>query len=170
MRVLKGEGNPASCGTHISRLCPSEEIIQFVCATFQAIIDKSHTRTDLSCEPDTIHMPSLENMTELTELVWPFSSLSSTPVDASHTRTELSSESSEPDTIRVPSLENATAVIRPAADILINGKSILFVYVKTGMRLNWFFQFRERMVSCDHVANAEMYRCGVDLAAGLPAK
>src|SRR6266852_2333919 len=86
--------------------------------------DTSHTRTDMSSEPDTIRVPSLENATELTppfientrypslenatevtQLIWSFSSISSTPVDTSHTRTELSSEQ---DTIRVPSLENAT--------------------------------------------------------------
>jgi hypothetical protein len=122
----------------------------------------------LSFEPDTIRVPSLENATDLTELLWPFSSFSSTPVDASHTCTDLSFE---PDTIRVLSLENATAQICPLADIVINGKSILpLVFIKTGMRVNWFFQFRERLVSCDHVANAEMYRCGVDSAAGLPVK
>jgi hypothetical protein len=59
----------------------------------------------LVIEPDTIRIPSVENATELTQSVWPFSTFSSAPVDASHTRTVLSDE---PDTIRIPSVENAT--------------------------------------------------------------
>jgi hypothetical protein len=112
-------------------------------------------------------MPSLENATNQTVSVWPFNSFSSAPVDASHTCTDLSLE---PDTIRVPSLENATDQMTLSVDIVINGKSILPLYVTTGMRVNWFFQFPERLVSHGHVANAEMYRCGVDSAAGLPVK
>jgi hypothetical protein len=63
----------------------------------------------LSSEPDTIRVPSLEKATELTDPVWPLSTFSFTPVDASHTCTELSYE---PDTICVPSLENATELDR----------------------------------------------------------
>ena len=69
--------------------------------------DGSHTRTELSSEPETIRVPSLEKATDLTESVWPFNTLSMLPVDVSHTRTELSDE---PETIRVPSLEKATAL------------------------------------------------------------
>jgi len=47
---------------------------------------------------------SLENATELTTSVWSFSIVGSTPVEASHTRTD---SSSEPETMQVPSLENA---------------------------------------------------------------
>src|SRR6188768_1363276 len=65
----------------------------------------SHIRIDLSSEPETMRIPSVENATEVTESVWPFSTLSSLPVDVSHTRTDLSLE---PETMRVPSVEKAT--------------------------------------------------------------
>jgi hypothetical protein len=56
-----------------------------------APVEASHTRTDLSSEPETIRVPSLENATDQTWSVWPFSFFSSAPVEASHTRTDLSS-------------------------------------------------------------------------------
>lgn len=65
----------------------------------------SHTRTELSLEPETTRVLSLENAAEQTKSEWPFNLLSSAPVDESHIRTE---KSHEPDTMRVPSVENAT--------------------------------------------------------------
>jgi len=52
-----------------------------------------------------MRVPSVENATESTDEVWPFSPLSSLPVDASYIRTELFNE---PETMRVPLVENAT--------------------------------------------------------------
>src|SRR5258708_7206824 len=50
----------------------------------------SHTRTELSREPETIRLPSGENATEVTTSVCPCSFLSCSPVFASQTRTDLS--------------------------------------------------------------------------------
>src|SRR5258708_2227195 len=63
------------------------------------------TRIDLSQEPETIRLPSGENLTDVTAPVCPCSCLNCSPVFASHTRTDLSSE---PETIRLPSGENVT--------------------------------------------------------------
>ena len=68
-------------------------------------VEASHIRTDLSLEPETMRVPSLENAMEKTELEWPVILLSSAPVEESHTRTDLSLE---PETMRLPLLEIAT--------------------------------------------------------------
>ena len=52
-------------------------------------------------------MPSCENATELTIAEWPFNCRSSAPVEASHTRTDLSHE---PEIMWMPSCENAIEV------------------------------------------------------------
>src|SRR6188768_1793022 len=93
-------------------------------------VDASHTRTDLSPEPETMRVPSVENATDLTDSVWPFRTLSSLPVDASHTRTDLSSE---PETMRVPSVENATELTSSPTLRVINDKPLRDALVNAGI-------------------------------------
>ena len=52
-----------------------------------------------------MRVPSGEKATEKTERVWPLNIFTIAPVEASHTRTDLSFE---PETMRVPSGEKAT--------------------------------------------------------------
>ncbi len=50
----------------------------------------SHLRTVLSSLPLTIHLPSREHATLLTQPVWPSSTLTCCPVATSHTTTVVS--------------------------------------------------------------------------------
>jgi hypothetical protein len=87
--------------------------------------------------------------------VWPFNVFSSTPVEASHTRTDLSGE---PETIRVPSLENATPNTLDLVCMFISGTVVLLhVYVTEGARENCFFHIRDITEFRDHVINEDMY-------------
>jgi len=52
-----------------------------------------------------MRLPSLENATDKTEEVWPSRTFSVSPVNESHTHTDVSLE---PETMRLQSLENAT--------------------------------------------------------------
>jgi hypothetical protein len=70
--------------------------------------------------------------------VWPSSTFSVSPVDESHTRTNLSHE---PETIRLPSLENATDEITPPAQSVINGMSPRCALMKLGILGKCLLQF-----------------------------
>ena len=52
-----------------------------------------------------MRLPLLENATDKTKEVWPSRTFSVSPVNESHTRTNVSLE---PETMRLQSLENAT--------------------------------------------------------------
>jgi len=77
-----------------------------------------------------MRIPSAENAIEVTDLVWPFSTLSSLPVDASHTRTDLSDE---PETMRVPLVENATELTSLPTRRVINDKPLREALVNAGI-------------------------------------
>src|SRR6266545_1590847 len=81
-------------------------------------VNESHTRTELSPEPETMRLPSLENATDLTSEVRPSSTFSVLPMDESHTRIDLSQE---PETMRLSSLENATVSTSLPTLRVING-------------------------------------------------
>lgn len=88
------------------------------------------------------------------------------PVDASQIRTNLSYE---PEIIRVPSAENETELTLPVSCMVSNGICSI-APAMDGMAGNDVFHFRHSFVFLDQVANTEMYKWGVDAAAGLPAK
>ena len=61
---------------------------------------------------------SVEKATDQTKCVWPSSTFSSAPVDASHTRTE---PSFEPEMMQVPSVEKAMEKMGAFISIDISG-------------------------------------------------
>ena len=97
-------------------------------------VDESHTRTNLSLEPETTRLPSGENATDQTESVWPSSTFCTSPVDESHTRTDLSDE---PETMRLPSGENATAYPSPDNAIVITNVPRREALVNLGIPGKW---------------------------------
>ena len=46
----------------------------------------------------------------------------------------------------------------------------ILVYMMDGAREKCFFHVWDITESCDHVINEDIYKCGVDLAAGLAVK
>ena len=66
----------------------------------------SHNLMVLSYDPDTMHLPSGENATDVTQFSWlSRGGCSISPVSASHNQMVLSSD---PDTMCLPSGENTT--------------------------------------------------------------
>jgi len=83
-----------------------------------------------------MQLPMLEDATEVTEFVWPFSTCFSSPVKASHTRTDLLSH---PETMQLPSLENATALIQLSM-LRVNGVPPIKALENWGIPGKWLFQ------------------------------
>ena len=96
--------------------------------------------------------PSVKNATELTDEVWPFSTFSCLPVDASHTRTELSYE---PETMCVPSVENATNLTTLPTLRVINDIPLREALVNDGIPGKRLLQPRQGSDSPGHVESAE---------------
>jgi len=122
-------------------------------STFSCLpVDESHTRTDLSFEPETMRVPSVENATELTDQVWPSSTFSCLPVDASHTRNELSRE---PETMCVPSVENVTDSTPLPTLRCINNIPLREALVNDGIPGKRLLHPRQGSDSPGHVESAE---------------
>ena len=117
-------------------------------------VDASHTRTDLSDEPETMCVPSVENVTELTDFVWPFSTLSTLPVEASHTRTRLSHD---PETMHVPSVENATDLTSLPTPMLTNDNAPpCAAFLNAGIPWKQLLHLPQGSESRGHVDRAEI--------------
>ena len=102
-----------------------------------------------------MRLPSGENATDKTENLWPSSTFCTSPVDESHTRTELSDE---PETMRLPLGENATAIPFPDNAIVITNVPRREALVNLGIPGKQLLHPRQGSASRGHVASADMYR------------
>ena len=99
--------SPTRCGSHLVRTRLKDRAGVSFEGTHDLFSSRRIPYSDRPvCEPDTMRVPSGENLTDQTESVCPLRGfITSSPVLASHIRIVVSSE---PDTIRVPSGENPT--------------------------------------------------------------
>jgi hypothetical protein len=109
----------------------------------------------LSDEPEIMFLPSGENATEKTESVWPSSTFCTSPVDESHTHTELSNK---PEIMCLPLGENATANTSLGNAIIITSVPCCKALVKVGIPGKWLLHPRQGSAFRGHVASADMYR------------
>src|SRR6516164_8215670 len=87
--------NPASLILNSSFLVLQFSFLCLLCVLCVSVVSSSyfgrpHTRTVLSCPPDTARRPSRENATHITVPVCPSNLRSSFPEATSHSRTVLS--------------------------------------------------------------------------------